>query len=216
MSRRERPPGPPRPSASGLTAFELATTIRALLVGTSGSGLPTTPTGTITRDPNGAFERGGRAYERYLLGSVIRTGPEPRELVLTSPPYRVGTDRIVHHLKDRVENENRNARADAEDHPWRPRRPLVPGRPSPVRDVLDVSDRWGTLIKIRLADGVDPVDGLDWVRSVWPVTTYVDCAAYEDVYDRFVSWRGLDQSGLHALESLLTRGSAGDEGNPGD
>ncbi|WP_323095667.1 hypothetical protein [Intrasporangium sp. YIM S08009] len=134
--------------------------------------------------------------------------------MLTSPPYRVGTDLIVHHLRDRVENENRNARADAEDHPWRPRQPLVPGRPSPVRDVVDVSDRWGTLIKIRLADGVDPVDGLDWVRGVWPVTTYTDGASYEETYDRFASWRGLDQSGLHALDALLTQGSAGDEDVP--
>ncbi|WP_323095668.1 hypothetical protein [Intrasporangium sp. YIM S08009] len=48
----------------GLPPFDPATTIRALLVGTSGSGLPTTPTGTITRDPNGEFERGGRSYTR--------------------------------------------------------------------------------------------------------------------------------------------------------
>lgn len=72
-----------------------ATTVRAVLIGSGRGGLPRTPTGTITGDPAGIQRQGGRWTQRYQLGARIRTGRDHGELVITSPPYLVGTDAII-------------------------------------------------------------------------------------------------------------------------
>ena len=37
------------------------------------------------------------------------------------------------------------------------------------------SGRTGAWIVIQIKPGVDVIDAVDWVRSVWPVTVHVDC-----------------------------------------
>jgi len=193
-----------------LPPFDPATTIRALLVSADGAGLPMAPTGTIRLDPTGLQNRDGLWFTRYVLGSVIRTGRGPRELVLTSLPYLVATDPIVAALTGRIQTAE-NLREHGELVLPGEAPSVVPPEDVPVRDVTDESSgRNGVWIVARLADGVDVVDAVDWMRSVWPVTTYVDCAGPEEIIDRFASWRGLDRSGLHALETLLSHDSGDD------
>ena len=98
----------------GFPPFDPATTIRALLVGAGSAGTPRTPTGTITPDATAPFRNNGRWVTRYQLGSVIRTGRDPDELVLTEPPY------LRRHGHDRGE-------------PARPHRAGAPPRDAPRR-----------------------------------------------------------------------------------
>lgn len=189
----------------GLAPFDPALTVRALLAGAGSAGTPRTPTGTITADPTGPLSRNGRWAQRYQLGSVIRTGGDPHELVLTEPPYLVGTDRIVANLQGRIEQALRAEQADFPPEIDMPS--VVPPESVPVFDVADMtSGRFGTWIVLRLKKDVDIIDAVDWVRSVWPVTTHVDGDSYEETYDRFALWGGLDKSGVRALDELLHRG----------
>lgn len=187
----------------GLPPFDPALTIRALLAGSDDAGLPRTPTGTIRTDPTGLFRRDGRWVQRYQLGSVIRTGPGAHQLVLTEPPYLIGTDRILASLRDRLEQavllQARSARA----HYLPSGSPsIVPPESVPIRDAL-TSGRTGTQIILHLRTDVDIIDAVDWVRSIWPVTVYAACASYEEIYDRFAPWHDADQSGVRALDDLL-------------
>jgi hypothetical protein len=34
---------------------------------------------------------------------------------------------------------------------------------------------------------------------------HVDCASYEETYDRFATWHDVDTSGVHALDELISR-----------
>lgn len=186
-----------------LPPFDPAATVRAVLDGTASPGVPRTPTGSITPDPAGPFQRQGRWLTRYQLGASIQVGTDHRELVITSPPFRVGTDAIVTALHDRVAQASSS---DEDGDVGRPghRSPRFEPERVPFVDLMDLSSgRFTTRIVIRLRDGVDVIAGADWVRSVWPVTVHVDCASYEDTYDRFASWRGLDPSGVHALEESI-------------
>ena len=67
------------------------------------------------------------------------------------------------------------------------------------------SGRTGTWIVIQIKPGVDVIDAVDWVRSVWPVTVHVDCVGPEEVHDRFAAWFDLDKSGVQALDELINR-----------
>lgn len=83
-----------------------------------------------------------------------------------------------------------------------------PGPPAdesvPIRDVMDMtSGRTGTWVVLSLKPGVDVIDAVGWVRSVWPVTVHVDCVGGEETYDRFAAWVDLDKSGVHALDELI-------------
>lgn len=188
----------------GLPPFDPALTIRALLAGTGSPGTPQTPTGTITADPAGPVRRKRRWAQRYQLGAVIRTGRDLRELVLTEPPYLVGTDRIVTSLQGRIEQALRAEQDDFSleiDSP-----PVVPRESVPVFDVMDMtSGRTGTWIVLHVKKDVDIVAALDWIRSVWPVTIHVDGVSDEETYDRFALWDRLDKSGVRALGELLHR-----------
>lgn len=187
----------------GLPPFDPALTIRALLAGADGPGLPRTPTGTITPGPTGAFRRNGRKVQRYQLGSVFRTGPDAHELVLVEPPYLVGMDTIVASLQDRLDQARLRAEHGDLRLPLDPPSGATP-EPVPLRDVQNLtSGRTGTWILLPLRKNVDIVDALDWVQSVWPVTVYADCFPEDEIYDRFAPWDGADQSGLRALNELL-------------
>ncbi|OFE17255.1 hypothetical protein BA895_17640 [Humibacillus sp. DSM 29435] len=195
----------------GLPPFDPALTIRALLAGADSPGPPKTPVGTITTDPTGPFRRSRRRAQRYQLGSVFRRGPNPYELVLTEPPYLVGTDTIVASLQDRLEQARLNAEAPDLGLPLD--QPTVETlKTVPVRSVLNMtSGRTGPWILLQLRKDVDLIDALDWVRSVWPVTVHVDCFPDEEIYDRFALWDGADQSGLRALNELLHPPDAGED-----
>ncbi|GAA5016889.1 hypothetical protein GCM10023258_02840 [Terrabacter aeriphilus] len=188
-----------------LPPFDPTATVRAVLDDTVGPGVPRTPTGSITPDPAGPFQRQERWLTRYQLGASIQAGTDPRELVIMSPPFGVGTDAIVTALHDRVV-QARSSHGDGDVHiPERPAPQIEPER-VPFVDLMDLSSgRSSTHIVIRLRDDVDVIAGADWVRSVWPVTVHVDCASYEDTYDRFASWTGLDTSGVHALQEIISR-----------
>jgi hypothetical protein len=189
----------------GLPPLDPALTIRALLAGAGSAGTPRTPTGTITADPTGPVRLNGRWAQRYQLGSVIRTGGDPHQLVLTEPPYLVGTELIVANLQGRIEQA---LRAEQDDFLMDIDLPsVVPPESVPVLDIADMtSGRTGTRIVLRLKKDVDIIDAVDWVRSVWPVTVHVDGVSYEETYDRFALWDGLDKSGVRALDKLLHRG----------
>ena len=189
----------------GIPPFDPAVTVRALLVGAAPGSTPRTPTGTITVDPTGPVRRNGRWVQRYQLGAVIRTGPGPDQLVLTEPPFLVGTDTIAAHLRDRLEQARRRAKFEDAPPNYAPSS-FVPSETVPLRDVTDLtSGRTGTQIVLQLTKGIDVIDAVDWVRSVWPVTVHVDCVSYEEIYDRFALWSDLDTSGVHALDELLNR-----------
>lgn len=133
---------------------------------------------------------------------MIRTGGDRHELVLTEPPYLVGTDRIVANLQRRAEQARR---AQEGDFPLGIDLPsVVPPESVPVFDILDMtSGRTGTWITMRVRNDVDIIDAVDWVRSVWPVTVHLDGVSFEETYDRFALWDGLDKSGVRALDELL-------------
>lgn len=187
----------------GLPPFDPALTVRALLAGADSPGPPRTPVGTITTDPTGPFRRHGRWVQRYQLGSVFRRGSSAHELVLTEPPYLVGTDTIVASLQDRLDQARLRAEHGDLRLPLDPA-PVTTPETVPLRSVLDVtSGRTGTWILLQLHKDVDLIDGLDWVRSVWPVTVYADCFPEEKIYDRFAPWRSADTSGIRDLDELL-------------
>lgn len=189
----------------GLPPFDPALTIRALLAGAGSAGPPRTPTGTITADPTGPMRRQGRWVQRYQLGAVIRSGGDRHELVLTEPPYLVGTDLIVTNLQGRIEQA---LRAEQDPLPYAIDMPsVVPPERVPVFDIADMtSGRTGTRIVLRVKEDVDIIDAADWVRSVWPVTVHVDGGSYEETYDRFALWDELDKSGVRALDELIHGG----------
>ncbi len=187
----------------GLPPFDPTLTVRALLAGAE-PGAPRTPTGTIAAAAAmGPFRRHGRWLQRYQLSSVIRTGRNARELVLTEPAFLVPLDLIAANLRHRIEQSRRQSERTAAwlDHVTPS---VVPPETVPLRDVVDeTSGLRGTWIVLYLEKGVDIVDAADWARSVWPVTTHVDCASYEEIYDRFGAWRDLDKSGVRALGELI-------------
>ncbi|MEW1952261.1 DNA gyrase subunit A [Terrabacter sp. NPDC080008] len=192
-----------------------ATTIRAVLIGAGSAGLPRTPTGTITADAAGIERRQGRWFLRYQLGSAIRTGRDRSELVITSPPFLVPTETIIANLRERIDQERIREEHGDLSLPGQP--PSVAADPPVlIRDVRDeTSGRTGTRIVVLLKKGVDVIDGVDWVRSVWPVTVHVDCVGPEQVYDRFATWFDLDKSGVHALDELLNTIEPDDDDRPG-
>lgn len=176
--------------------FAPAAVVRALCEKTGDAGLPVMPTGgTLEGDLTGLLA--GKAV-RLQLGCTFRR--EPDALVITHVPLGVNTDSIAIMLAQRAN--------------WvAQRRPVGLAEPSPlpeqgpvlVTDVRDESD-WqaGLRIVCVLPSGVNPDRAEDWVRSVWPVTTEVDCRLPAPQRRRLLSWDAGDGSGLAALAQLLT------------
>ena len=65
------------------------------------------------------------------------------------------------------------------------------------------SGRTGTRVICRLKPGADPVEALDWIRAIWPVTVEVDCLPPDEIDNRFATWDRSDLTGLQVLEQRL-------------
>ena len=183
--------------------FSPAAVLSALAEGGGTVGPPSAPTGTITGDWDALL---GGAPARLRLGATITR--KQGAVVIHDPPFGIGLDDVVQHLRGRVEQARRNfageqsgvafaAYVTAEDDS------VVPPERVPVRDVRDESSgRFGPRVVCVLAQGVDAVSALNWIRAVWPVTIEADCVLPSPMADRIQHWDGGDGSGLQALRGL--------------
>lgn len=75
--------------------------------------------------------------------------------------------------------------------------------------MIDVSDETSGRVGIRIVcvpgAGIDLAQAEVWVRSVWPVTTLVDCRLPAPMAGLLAGYRTDDPSGRNALEALLPR-----------
>lgn len=175
--------------------FDPRRVVSALLSGSTDVGPPVLPTGGVIAGDIAALIAGRAA--RLELSCEIHH--EPDLLVITAVPLGVDIDRVEQSVLMR-------ARAfPGRDSGFRD---FVPSRPAeqPFR-VVDVQDetsmRVGVRVVVRLSPGSDAAAAEAFVRTLWPVTTEVDCRLPEPMARRLRSWDAGDGTGLAALEQLL-------------
>lgn len=179
--------------------FDPRRVVAALRAGSGDAGPPSLPTGGLVGGEVEALLAGRRA--RLELSCEIRH--EPDLIVVTAVPLGVEIDRVEQSLSMRAHTLRFNQR-DRAFRDYVPPEPPEPERRFTVLDVRDESDmRTGVRVVLRLAPGSDAAAAEGWVRSVWPVTTQVDCRLPASMARRLRSWVAGDGSGLAELARLL-------------
>lgn len=179
--------------------------VEALLSGSADPGAPSAPTGTVAADPAGIVERYGQRAQRYLLGSCLSVNARRDIIELRSPPYRVGLQDIADALRSALEAYSTSTTAPTVHYLSEPAAHV------PEPPITGVSQGWALglpseraeVLFIQVRSGVDVVDALQWLRSIWPVTTHVDGLPMAAVQARLTDWLAKDLSGVAALKELL-------------
>lgn len=184
--------------------FSPASVLSALAEGGGTVGPPSTPTGTITGDWDALL---GGAPARLRLAATITS--EQGALVIHAPPFGIGLDEVVQHLRNRVEQARQYFGRDHSGSAFTAGRlgagrQLVPSGPVPVRDVRDESSgRSGPRVVCVLTEDADAVSALDGIQAVWPVTIEMDCVLPSPMTERIQHWDVGDGSGLLVLRQMI-------------
>lgn len=177
--------------------FGPAGVLGALRFGAADAGPPVLPTGGQVNGQVEALLAGKPA--RLQLSCTIEDEISRRgwrQLVITEVPLGVPTDRVVHQLQSRSATRRPRTTFDGTT--------LPPAEIPPIADVHDeTSGREGIRIVCVLRPDAERDDAERWIRSVWPVSTYVDCQLPAPMSEQLNGWDSGDGSGLRAMHDLL-------------